>query len=88
MGDYIRRNEALHVVNGIDSNFSEYIKMIPAADVRENKRGRWKYYGEGRYVKSHFRCSFCDYPRYEHYANNFKFCPNCGAMMEGVTDET
>lgn len=35
MTDYISREEALEVINGIDSYFAKYIEAIPAADVVE-----------------------------------------------------
>lgn len=54
----------------------EELKSIPAADVREVKRGRW--------VREDglFRCSIC----YELYLDKygFHFCPNCGADMKGA----
>ena len=35
MTDYISREAALEVINGIDSYFAKYIEAIPAADVVE-----------------------------------------------------
>lgn len=47
------------------------------------KYGEWLYYVESSLIRSHYRCSLCKYPRYEHYAaNDFRFCPNCGAKMK------
>ena len=46
--------------------------------------GEWRYFRESFSVRPHFRCSSCLRPRYEHYAcNEFRFCPNCGAKMDG-----
>lgn len=46
------------------------------ADVVEGKYGRWKGAGLGDYL-----CSEC----WEVYSggNEFKYCPNCGAKMDG-----
>ena len=50
------------------------------------KRGYWKYLS-CEMIVPHFRCSICNSPRYEHYANQFLYCPNCGADMRGGNDE-
>lgn len=52
---------------------------IPAADVRENDHARWKGQGFGYYM-----CSLCN--SVYGYSNKFKFCPNCGAIMD-IDDE-
>ena len=53
------------------------IDAIPAADVREVVRRRWKRVDPRSTVVT-FRCSECDY-----YApmDATNFCPNCGADM-------
>ncbi len=48
---------------------------IPTADVAEVKHGRWKGAGMGDYY-----CSLCQEVV---SGNDFKFCPNCGAKMDG-----
>lgn len=54
------------------------------ADVVEVRHGVWEYYNGSGYVRPHFRCTKCGQARYEHYAcNDFKYCPNCGAKMDG-----
>lgn len=53
----------------------------PAADVRENARGKWI-----RGSRSD-RCSVCGYET-GRYAEGLNFCPNCGADVREVkTDE-
>lgn len=51
------------------------LEYFPAADVRENKRGKWKLGQEDIY--SIFICSECGDTCY--WSANF--CPNCGADM-------
>lgn len=57
------------------------IRKIPAADVIEVRHGEWKklYDKAPRYV-----CTACN-----HLYNNreYKFCPNCGAKMDGERRE-
>ena len=93
MIDYISREAALEVINGIDSYFSKYIEAIPAADVEERKTGHWIdaewvriNTGEKRKGR---RCSACGsgYFRYDVSVNTVSdipnYCPNCGADMRG-----
>ena len=90
MTDYISREAALEVINGIDSYFAKYIEAIPAADVEERKTGKW----EERKVSSDkaidewqsARCSECGRYHttpYMYFFDNYKFCPNCGSYNGG-----
>ncbi len=47
------------------------IDNIPTADVVEVKHGKW----EG------CECSLCGH--FATYANDYNYCPNCGAKMDG-----
>ena len=54
----------------------ELIVNAPAADVRENKRGRWK---DGDMpIYGGYKCSACGKNTVHYKAN---YCPNCGADM-------
>ena len=54
------------------------LKSIPAADVRENKRGKWKLIGADKRGRGGiFLCSVCD----KTYPYKTLYCPNCGADM-------
>ena len=65
------------------------VAAIPAADVREVKRGKWIIETSRTYFE--VRCSECGIKSYVHiededtisYAN---FCPNCGADMREEQD--
>jgi len=74
----------------------ETIKAIPAADVREVKKGKWYWDKDGMdWGIGSWRCSECHsrpetwwqcerstpYNKSGHY-----FCPNCGADMRGETE--
>jgi hypothetical protein len=55
------------------------VNKIPAADVRENVRGKWIPYNP--IYSDVLCCSECEYMPAE--AEFFNYCPNCGADMRG-----
>lgn len=63
------------------------IRFIKAQPRQEKKRGRWiQHKAEGWEGGGVTRCNYCNYG----YAwgaffevENFNYCPNCGAHMEG-----
>lgn len=59
---------------------SSVIKDAPAADVVEVVHGEWKKRGNEK------KCSVCDFI---YYSNNdeWTYCPNCGAKMDGGKDQ-
>lgn len=72
---------------------SSFVEKIPAADVAPVRHGRWvkmkgmmppEYHG-------HYECSECCWhPRrmrsIEDREEEFTYCPNCGAKMDGGQD--
>lgn len=93
MDDYIER-EALDkaltaaAANDKDKNRRTWAKAIcilhdmPAADVAPVVHGRWEAKG---YVcgESEFECSVCHKTEWRTTIIQFKFCPFCGARMDG-----
>lgn len=86
--DYIRREAALDFliptydinISSQDSRiigdrFEEFLKSIPAADVRPVVRGKWKAHGDCGVTE----CSVCGWSIEE--CIEFHYCPNCGADM-------
>lgn len=61
------------------------LKSIPAADVRENKRGHWitdeeaERLGDYMLAQCCSVCHACEWDCTE--SESFHFCPNCGADM-------
>lgn len=54
----------------------------------EPKKGHWIKYGIPRCGEQHYKCTNCDeyfnFGLYsDYYKKAFKYCPNCGAKMEG-----
>lgn len=84
MSDYINRDDALKAVMLIEERFDIFstIKLLPAANVVERKKGRWKYNPIKDMQEAGFpdawECSECrtTFPFYNRY------CPGCGAEME------
>ena len=83
MDEYIKREEAIEAAQhawakGLEP--SQYLEIIPAADVATVRHGRW--------IASHDEfcaCSICKYPVYVGW-NQTNYCPNCGARMDGGTN--
>lgn len=55
----------------------DFLKRLPAADVAPVRHGRWN---NGYEVQN---CSECGYRG----KRSYKFCPNCGAKMDGGADD-
>ena len=100
MDEYIKRETAVRMVmaakweDGSDGAMAmEIVASAPTADVAPVVHGRWlgegDGYADGEIVFDVWHCSECDYciddgtddpsmlPRY---------CPNCGAKMDGGAD--
>ena len=97
MTDYISREAANNALrecvraypnsfyNGIEVARTAIYKL-PAADVREVKRGKWIDRDDDYYGWNMWACSACG----EEFVltegtpdmNEYHFCPNCGARME------
>ena len=95
MAEYIEREDAIRVVNGQSSltmtrsGLIDSISKLPAADVVPVVHARWKemHYEGGILDGTNFdRCSVCGYERVfddPAFKTVFKYCPNCGAKMDG-----
>lgn len=101
MSDYIKREDAIRAFKNrsglseadlilTSEEIKETINAIPAADVRENVRGKWIGSSVG------YKCSVCGfwiddevffYLTEPIIDDGFIYCPNCGADMRS-TEET
>lgn len=88
MDEYISRHEAIRAVQLSYGNYEATRKAIfelPAADVAPVRRGRWalnKKYGD-------YECSECgqgDVKAMDFTNLKMRYCPNCGAKMDGSAD--
>ena len=106
MSDYISREAAIEqfrksldggYVLTNDAQTAHILHSIPAADVREVKRGKWEYsfYDEDGLEIVECVCSAChdykeSYAKWLYDDGNriwFNFCPNCGAKMKAEGEE-
>ena len=67
------------------------LKECREADVKPVKRGHWEEIEEyGGWGDTYFRCSICgdewDLNAGTPVENGMKYCPNCGARMDGDTE--
>jgi hypothetical protein len=65
------------------------IDQIKPADVQPVRRGRWEYCKNNGIFDTH-KCTLCG-EKYEMYMDIepttiYKYCPNCGARMDGDTE--
>lgn len=63
------------------------ILNAPAADVQEVKHGEWKSFHSEDTLYNSYYCSACGHERdigmVVSPTTEFKYCPNCGAKMDG-----
>lgn len=96
MAEYIDREALLEDIDAamknsgmgyvIGKTLKRYVKLQTAADVAPVRHGRWKPYHEADigYDEYGVRCSNCKFEVEDHEVNFImKYCPNCGAKMDG-----
>lgn len=67
--------------------FVQIIESQTAADVAPVVHGRWIRFKEHDSCYVHMRCSECSaYWSDPSHADSFRYCPNCGAKMDGGGD--
>lgn len=86
MAEYIERSAAIEAAKhawakGLEP--SQYIEILPAANVAPVVHGRWEFLGPNRIIKECMcgTCSVCKVR--SKYIMNTMLCPNCGAKMDG-----
>lgn len=94
--EYIRRSDALKGVELFQCGWAEieavqtdYIERLPAADVAEVVHGQWIDGAEDFTCGNHnAECSICRcYVSWDGCDEDFNYCPNCGAKMDGGFDD-
>lgn len=89
MGEYIDKEAAIEAVKhawakGLEP--SQYIEIIPVADVAPVKHGRWIEYTKVIIPEPYnkweqaWKCSECGF---DDGFVAYNFCPNCGAKIDG-----
>ena len=65
------------------------IEEAPTAEVEEVKHGEWKLcFEDFRKQIDGDECSACGFQHYGSGISHYKYCPNCGAKMDGERSET
>ena len=75
-------------IKGLEYAQKTDIDLMPTADVEEVRHGEWEFNMLDNYKKYSVTCPFCsaEYTdNYDGYINvdDFNYCPNCGARMDG-----
>ena len=98
MAEYIERQMILDAIPHADedkkislfgaiADFVILVNEIPTADVAPVVHGRWIRFKEHDSCYVHMRCSECSaYWSDPSHADSFRYCPNCGAKMDGGGD--
>ena len=87
MTEYINRAELIENLNKFapehcNALINHLITKQPTADVQEIKHGRWISNDLGGYEWAYY-CSECGWVDGYPFNNRHKYCPNCGARMDG-----
>ena len=87
MAEYIEREAAIEAAKhawakGLEP--SQYIEIIPAADVAQVRHAKWEVV-IGSDGKEHMVCTGCR--KQQDLTGVFSYCPNCGCRMDGGDDE-
>ena len=99
MDEYIKRGYAVDAVLDVyydtpdidlsGEKFESAILKIQAADVATVRHGRWEDWDDG-FGGTYYRCSVCgeDWCTIDGTPaeNGMRYCPQCGARMDGDTD--
>ena len=64
------------------SDVRKALQMTPTADVREVRHGRWISNELGGYKWAYY-CSECGWVDGHPFNDRHKYCPHCGAKMDG-----
>ena len=70
-----------HYTSGFDEAVTR-VENFPAADIAPVRHGEWQY---GDYYDIGDVCSECDWDS-EMTHPSYRYCPNCGAKMDGGED--
>lgn len=85
MAEYIEREAAIESLPVAWDSAINALRNAPSADVAPVVHGRWEAKG---YVcgESEFECSVCHKSEWRTSIGRFRWCPFCGARMDGDSD--
>lgn len=66
------------------SELYDILERLPTIDAVEVKHGEWKFIGDSEEPQDGvFMCSVCGGFLYDALIDDCKYCPHCGAKMDG-----
>ena len=88
MAEYIDREEYCEKYCRCSNEYCDKescpIWKAPAADVAPVVHGRWKYIPQTINTYGQLRCSICNWWTLDLSVDrSYRYCPNCGAKMDG-----
>lgn len=91
MAEYFERDSVIDLITRRYENpeiCTQEINSIPAADVAPVVHGRWEpcFDENCRCLWGFGKCSNCGQEYYAHAIDHYKYCPICGAKMDGGND--
>lgn len=88
MAEYINKDKAkrlLHIEYAYAAE--QLLDEISAADVAPVVHGRWVFETATANTLSRIKCDICGWWTLDPSVDNsYKYCPNCGAKMDGGAD--
>jgi hypothetical protein len=73
--------EAANTYEQVKGDMFSLVQKAPVVDAVEVVHGKWESCWEDwRHQLEGNKCSVCGF---EYFGNLFKYCPNCGAKMDG-----
>lgn len=67
------------------------LESMPAADVQEVRHGKWidtePKYNYENHCAAHYQCSECGRRTGIKQTRTYKYCPRCGARMDGEEND-
>lgn len=70
----------------LDEDIRAFVKAQPAADVEPVVHGEWRENGLNGFAYA-LICSKCGYIDGYPFNDRYRYCPNCGAKMDGGVNE-
>ena len=90
MTEYIDKEKAIYMVEKAVSKADAMMALLrmDPADVVPVRHGAWErhFSRPNVYADLYWHCSACGGKKADSWADKFKYCPDCGARMDGEQD--